>query len=97
MTVAGSGEPVDNWAAGAGANYFYSVANINRERRPGTSHYCCLILGWRQLQAAVCRTAVAGTMFPQFEQCDGEDVSGGGDGDGVGDGDGGEQHQFCIW
>ena len=53
MTVAGSGEPVDNWAAGAGANYFYSVANINRERRPGTSYYCCLMLGWRQLQAAV--------------------------------------------
>ena len=91
MTVAGSGEPVDNWAAGAGANYFYSVANINRERRPGTSYYCCLMLGWRQLQAAV-RSWLA-----QFEQCDGKDVSCGGDGGGVGDGDGGEQHQFCIW
>ena len=46
---------MDNWAAGAGANYFYSVANINREKRPGTSYYFCLMLGWRQLQAAVAR------------------------------------------
>ena len=53
---------MDNWAAGAGANYFYSVANINRERRPGTSYYCCLMLGWRQLQAAVAGSGEAGTM-----------------------------------
>ena len=42
-------------AGGAGANYFYSVANINREKRPGSSYYFCLMLGWRQLQAAVAR------------------------------------------
>ena len=63
MTVAGSGEPVDNWAAGAGANYFYSVANINREEtRHQLCYYCCLILGWRQLQAAVAGSGEAGTM-----------------------------------
>ena len=70
MTVAGSGEPVDNWAAGAGANYFYSVANINRERGDQAPVMLLLLSDAWVAPAPGCRGRVRRGWY---NECDGGD------------------------